>query len=145
MVGMSFIDKLGRKTLLLIGAVGTAGCLAAVSWLFHSGGNSGALVWLFIAYIAFFALSQGAVIWVYIGEVFPNAVRSKGQGAGNASHWVMNTILQLAFPVIVARLSPAAPFTFFAVMTAVQFLVVLFFYPETRGQSLEELQRKLLH
>ena len=143
-VGMSVIDKLGRKTLLLIGAVGTAACLAAVSWLFITGTHSGALVWLFVVYIAFFALSQGAVIWVYIGEVFPNAVRSKGQGVGNASHWVMNTILQLVFPVIVANVSRSAPFTFFAVMTAVQFVVVLFTYPETRGHSLEELQRRLL-
>ena len=94
--------------------------------------------------IAFFALSQGAVIWVYIGEVFPNAVRSKGQGVGNASHWVMNTILQLVFPVVVANVSRSAPFTFFAAMTAVQFVVVLFTYPETRGHSLEELQRKLI-
>jgi SP family arabinose:H+ symporter-like MFS transporter len=90
-VGMSVIDKLGRKTLLLIGAAGTAGCLAAVSWLFATNSHPGALVWLLITYIAFFALSQGAVIWVYIGEVFPNAVRSKGQGVGNASHWFMNT------------------------------------------------------
>jgi SP family arabinose:H+ symporter-like MFS transporter len=143
-VGMGFIDKLGRKTLLLIGAVGTAACLAAVSWLFITGTHSGALVWLFVTYIAFFALSQGAVIWVYIGEVFPNSVRSKGQGVGNASHWVMNTILQLVFPVVVANVSRSAPFTFFAAMTVVQFFVVLFAYPETRGQSLEELQRKLL-
>jgi MFS family permease len=128
----------------LVGAVGTAACLAAVSWLFISGTHSGALVWLFVTYIAFFALSQGAVIWVYIGEVFPNSVRSKGQGVGNASHWVMNTILQLVFPIIVANVSRSAPFTFFAAMTAVQFVVVLLFYPETRGHSLEELQRKLL-
>jgi MFS transporter, SP family, arabinose:H+ symporter len=143
-VGMGFIDKLGRKTLLLIGAAGTAACLAAVSWLFVTGTHSGALVWIFVTYIAFFALSQGAVIWVYIGEVFPNAVRSKGQGVGNASHWVMNTILQLVFPIVVANVSRSAPFTFFAAMTAVQFLVVLFFYPETRGHSLEELQRRLM-
>ena len=55
-------------------------------------------MWLLITYIAFFAMSQGAVIWVYIGEVFPNAVRSKGQGVGNASHWTMNTIIALSFP-----------------------------------------------
>jgi len=143
-VGMSVIDKLGRKTLLLIGAIGTAICLGGVSWLLHANAHHGLLVWLFIIYIAFFALSQGAVIWVYIGEVFPNAVRSKGQGIGNSAHWIMNTILQLVFPIIVANVSPSAPFTFFAGMTVLQFLVVLFTYPETRGHSLEDLQRKLL-
>ncbi len=143
-VGMSLIDKLGRKTLLLIGAAGTASCLAAVSWLFATNSHPGALVWLLITYIGFFALSQGAVIWVYIGEVFPNHVRSKGQGVGNASHWIMNTIIALEFPVLVATIGRSAPFTFFAVMTVIQFLVVLFFYPETKGQTLEQLQRKLV-
>jgi sugar porter (SP) family MFS transporter len=143
-VGMSVIDKLGRKTLLLIGAAGTASCLTAVSWLFATNSHPGALVWVLITYIAFFALSQGAVIWVYIGEVFPNAVRSKGQGVGNASHWFMNTAIQLAFPMVVAQIGRSAPFTFFAVMTAIQFLVVLFVYPETKGQTLEALQRRLV-
>jgi sugar porter (SP) family MFS transporter len=143
-VGMSVIDKLGRKTLLLIGAAGTASCLAAVSWLFATNSHPGALVWVLITYIAFFALSQGAVIWVYIGEVFPNAVRSKGQGVGNASHWFMNAAIQLAFPMVVAQIGRSAPFTFFAVMTAVQFVVVLLVYPETKGQTLEALQRRLV-
>src|ERR1019366_3022597 len=139
MVGMSVIDKLGRKTLLLIGAAGTSSCLGAVSWLFRSHAHPGALVWLFVTYIAFFALSQGAVIWVYIGEVFPNHVRSKGQGVGNASHWIMNTIIALEFPVLIATVGRSAPFTFFAIMTVVQFIVVLFVYPETKGQTLEQL------
>ncbi|MFZ0394107.1 MAG: sugar porter family MFS transporter [Terracidiphilus sp.] len=143
-VGMSVIDKLGRKTLLLIGAAGTASCLSAVAWLFASHSHPGALVWILIAYIAFFALSQGAVIWVYIGEVFPNAVRAKGQGAGNCSHWTMNAVIALAFPVLVAQIGRSAPFIFFAAMTAVQFVVVLFFYPETKGQTLEALQRRLV-
>ncbi len=143
-VGMSLIDRLGRKVLLLIGAAGTASCLAAVSWLFATNSHPGALVWLLITYIAFFALSQGAVIWVYIGEVFPNAVRSKGQGVGNASHWIMNTLIALEFPVLVAHIGRNAPFTFFAVMTVVQFVVVLLAYPETKGQTLEDLQRRLV-
>jgi sugar porter (SP) family MFS transporter len=143
-VGMSVIDKLGRKTLLLVGAVGTASCLAAVSWLFATNSHPGALVWVLITYIAFFALSQGTVIWVYIGEVFPNAVRTKGQGVGNASHWFMNTAIQLAFPMVVAQICRSAPFTFFAVMTGLQFVVVLLVYPETKGQTLEALQRRLV-
>jgi MFS transporter, SP family, arabinose:H+ symporter len=143
-VGMSLIDKLGRKTLLLVGAAGTASCLGGVAWLFKTHSHPGALVWVLVTYIAFFALSQGAVIWVYIGEVFPNAVRSKGQGVGNASHWIMNTVIQMAFPVVVHSLNTETPFVFFAVMTAVQFLVVLFVYPETKGQTLEALQRRLV-
>jgi sugar porter (SP) family MFS transporter len=144
-VGMSLIDKLGRKTLLLIGAAGTAACLAGVAWIYASHSHQSMLVWFLITYIAFFALSQGAVIWVYIGEVFPNAVRSKGQGVGNASHWAMNTIIALTFPAVAARFGQSIPFVFFAVMTAVQFFTVMFAYPETKGQTLEDLQRKLVH
>ncbi len=143
-VGMSLIDKLGRKTLLLIGAAGTASCLAGVAWIFTTHSHPGAMVWLLIIFIGFFAMSQGAVIWVYIGEVFPTSVRAKGQGVGNASHWIMNTIIALEFPVLATRMGRGAPFIFFAVMTVVQFLVVLFAYPETKGQTLEALQRKLV-
>jgi sugar porter (SP) family MFS transporter len=144
MVGMSLIDKIGRKTLLLVGAAGTASCLAGVAWIFTTNSHPGALVWLLVLYIAFFAMSQGAVIWVYIGEVFPNHVRSKGQGVGNASHWIMNTGIALTFPVIATTMGRGAPFVFFAAMTALQFIVVLLAFPETKGQTLEELQRRLI-
>jgi MFS transporter, SP family, arabinose:H+ symporter len=144
MVGMSVIDKLGRKTLLLIGAAGTAACLGGVAWIFASNTHKDMLVWLLITYIGFFALSQGAVIWVYIGEVFPTSVRSKGQGVGSASHWFMNTIIQLEFPVVVHSMSTATPFVFFSIMTVIQFVTVLVVYPETKGQTLEALQRKLV-
>jgi SP family arabinose:H+ symporter-like MFS transporter len=143
MVGMALIDKLGRKTLLLTGAAGTAACLAGVAWVFNTNSHQGALLGLLMVYIAFFALSQGAVIWVYIGEVFPNSVRSKGQAVGNSSHWIMNALIAQIFPILAAR-TGGAPFVFFAVMTVVQFVVVLMFYPETKGQTLEELQRKLV-
>ncbi len=143
-VGMALIDKAGRKTLLLIGAAGCSACLAGVAWIFHSQAHRGMLLWLLITYIAFFSISQGAVIWVYIGEVFPTHVRSKGQGIGSASHWTMNAIIALEFPVVVHYMSTAAPFVFFAIMTVVQFVVVLAVYPETKGHTLEELQRRLL-
>lgn len=143
-VGMSLIDKLGRKTLLLIGAAGTASCLAGVAWIFSSHSHQSDLLWLLVTYIAFFSVSQGAVIWVYIGEVFPTSVRSKGQGVGSASHWFMNTLIQLVFPVVVSDMSTATPFVFFSIMTVVQFAVVLFVFPETKGQTLEALQRKLV-
>ena len=144
LIGMSLIDKLGRKTLLLIGAVGTAACLAGVAWVFGTNSHQSSLLWLLVTYIAFFSVSQGAVIWVYIGEVFPTSVRSKGQGVGSASHWFMNTLIQLEFPVVVHSMSTATPFVFFSMMTVVQFFVVLFVYPETKGQTLEQLQRELL-
>jgi MFS transporter, SP family, arabinose:H+ symporter len=144
MVGMSLIDKAGRKRLLLIGAAGCASCLGGVAWVFGSNSHHGALLWLLVTYIAFFSVSQGAVIWVYIGEVFPTSVRSKGQGVGSASHWFMNALIAQMFPVVVNMISTATPFVFFAAMTLVQFFVVLTVYPETKGQTLEQLQRKLM-
>lgn len=144
LLGMSVIDRFGRKTLLLVGAAGTAACLGAVAWIFATNHHKSALLSLLVGYIAFFAISQGAVIWVYIGEVFPNSVRSKGQAIGNASHWIMNTIIALEFPVMVHYLGSSTPFAFFAIATAVQFLVVAVFYPETKGQTLEQLQRSLV-
>ena len=143
-VGMSLIDKLGRKTLLLIGAAGCSACLAGVAWVFASQSHQGALLGILVTYIAFFSISQGAVIWVYIGEVFPTSVRSKGQGVGSASHWFMNALIALEFPVVVNYFHTQTPFAFFAVMTVVQFVVVLFVYPETKGQTLEALQRRLV-
>jgi SP family arabinose:H+ symporter-like MFS transporter len=144
MIAVSVIDRLGRKTLLLIGAVGCAACLGGVAAILASGAHAGMLVWLFVGFIAFFAFSQGAVIWVYLGEVFPTSVRANGQSLGSATHWVMNAAISFAFPVIVAHYSKAAPFVFFAVMTAVQFVVVAAFYPETKGASLEDLQKRLV-
>ncbi len=142
MLAMTLIDKLGRKKLLLIGAVGTAFCLGGVAAIFLSQKHQELLVWLLVGYIAFFAFSQGAVIWVYIGEVFPNRVRAKGQSLGSSAHWVMNGIISLVFPVMAAK-SGGYPFVFFSAMMVLQFVVVLFFYPETKGHSLEELQKKL--
>src|SRR5437762_9559177 len=142
MLAMSVIDRIGRKTLLLIGSVGTAACLGGVATIFFTGRHQKFLVWLLIGYIAFFAFSQGAVIWVYLSEVFPNRVRAKGQSLGSFSHWFMNALISGIFPLLAAS-SGGYPFVFFAVMMGIQFLVVLFFYPETKGVSLEEMQRKL--
>ena len=142
-IGMSLIDRLGRKTLLLIGAAVTAGCMGGVAWLFNTDPHSPALLGLLVTYIGFFSVSQGTVIWVYLGEVFPTSVRSKGQGVGSASHWLMNTLIQFMFPVVVHSLPQATPFVFFSGMTVVQFLVVLYTYPETKGRTLEALQREL--
>jgi len=142
MLAMSVIDRIGRKTLLLVGSVGTAICLAGVSAIFFSHSHEGLLVWLLIGYIAFFAFSQGAVIWVYISEVFPNTVRAKGQSLGSFSHWFMNALISGIFPLMAAS-SGAYPFVFFSVMMVVQFFVVLFVYPETKGFTLEEMQKEM--
>ncbi len=142
MIAMSVIDRLGRKKLLLVGSVGTAACLAGVSFIFFTGQHQNVLVWLLVGYIAFFAFSQGAVIWVYLSEVFPNSVRAKGQSLGSFSHWFMNAAISLIFPLLAAS-SGAYPFVFFAVMMVLQFFVVLLVYPETKGLSLEEMQKKL--
>ena len=142
LLAMTVIDKLGRKTLLLIGSVGTAGCLAGVSGVFFTESHQSYLLWLLVAYIAFFAISQGAVIWVYISEVFPNRVRAKGQALGSSSHWIMNAIIAYTFPQL-AKSSGAYPFVLFSVMMVVQFFVVLFFYPETKGVTLEQMQHRL--
>jgi SP family arabinose:H+ symporter-like MFS transporter len=140
--GMTLIDKLGRKTLLIIGAIGTALCLAGVAEIFYTNTHQNYLIWLLVTYIAFFAISQGAVIWVYIGEVFPNRVRSKGQSLGSSSHWIMNAIIAYTFPQV-ATSSRAYPYMFFAAMMVLQFFVVLFFYPETKNITLEQMQRRL--
>jgi sugar porter (SP) family MFS transporter len=142
MIAMSVIDRLGRKTLLLVGSVGTAICLAGVALIFFTGQHQSWLLWLLIGYIAFFAFSQGAVIWVYLSEVFPNTVRAKGQSLGSFSHWFMNALISGIFPLMAAS-SGAYPFVFFSVMMVAQFFVVLFVYPETKGYSLEEMQKRL--
>jgi MFS transporter, SP family, arabinose:H+ symporter len=141
-LAMSVIDKAGRRTLLLIGAVGCAAALSGVAAVFFTGAHQDLLIWFLLGFIAFFSFSQGAVIWVYIGEVFPNRVRAKGQSLGSFSHWFMNAIISGLFPLVAAR-SGGYPFAFFAAMTALQFFVVLFTYPETKRVSLEEMQKKL--
>ncbi len=140
-VAMSIIDRVGRKTLLLIGSVGCAVCLAGVAAVFFSGAHENLLVWFLVGFIASFSFSQGAVIWVYISEVFPNRVRGRGQSLGSFTHWFMNAGISWTFP-IVASASRGAPFVFFSAMMVLQFFVVLFAYPETKGVTLEEMQRK---
>ncbi len=142
LLAMSVIDKLGRKTLLLIGSVGTALSLAGVAAIFFLNVHQSLLVWLLVSYIFFFAISQGAVIWVYISEVFPTRVRSKGQSLGSSAHWITNAIIAWTFPIL-ARKSGGTPFLVFAAMMVLQFFVVLFIYPETKGFTLEEMQHQL--
>jgi MFS transporter, SP family, arabinose:H+ symporter len=142
LTAMSIIDKAGRKTLLLIGSVGCAASLGAVAALSFIGGHERWLVWLLIGFIGSFAFSQGAVIWVYLGEVFPNRVRAKGQSLGSFTHWITNAAVSQLFPIVYSK-SHGAPFAFYSLMMIVQFFVVLFVYPETKGHTLEDMQRRL--
>jgi SP family arabinose:H+ symporter-like MFS transporter len=141
-LAMTVIDRLGRRMLLLIGSVGTSLCLFGVATIFRLHQYQGFLVLFLIGFIGFFSFSQGAVIWVYISEIFPNKVRAKGQSIGSFTHWFMNALVSVAFPIVAATWG-AAPFYFFAGITALQFFVVLVFYPETKGISLEAMESSL--
>ncbi len=141
-IAMLLIDRAGRRTLLLIGSVGTALSLAGVAAIFLTGTHQDLLVWCLVGFIGFFAFSQGAVIWVYLSEIFPTRVRAKGQSLGSFTHWIMNAAIAHIFPILAAS-SGGVPFVFFSVMMAVQFFVVLTFVPETKGHSLEEMEHRL--
>ncbi len=140
LLGMSLIDQLGRKTLLLVGSAGMVAALAGVAAIFFTHSHSALLVWLLLLFIVFFAVSQGSVIWVYIAEIFPNRVRSKGQSIGTSAHWISAALITRYFPIVVEKFSQGTPFAFFAVMMALQFFLVLFVFPETKAKSLEQIQ-----
>jgi MFS transporter, SP family, arabinose:H+ symporter len=142
LLGISLIDRLGRKTLLLIGSIGTAISLTGVAAIFFLGVHRELLLLCLVSYIFFFAASMGSVIWVYLSELFPTRVRGKGQGLGSSTHWVMNALISGTFPVV-AKVSGGLPFAFFACMMVVQFFVVRAFFPETKNVSLEEMQHLL--
>ena len=137
------IDRLGRRFLMLVGSVGTAISLAVVAWQFYTGISAPGLVLAgLLGFIAFFAISQGAVIWVFISEIFPNRVRSKGQALGTFTHWFMAAAVSWTFPVV-AEASGGHAFAFFSAMMVLQLVFVLKAMPETKGLSLEELEVKL--
>jgi sugar porter (SP) family MFS transporter len=132
------IDRIGRKSLLLIGSVGLFVTLAGTAAILSSGLHQNLLLWMLIGFIAAFAFSQGAVIWVYISEIFPTEVRARGQSIGSSTHWLMDAIIATLFPVAAAY-SRGAPFVFFAAMVLLQFFVVLMFFPETKRAALEDI------
>jgi sugar porter (SP) family MFS transporter len=146
MVGMVIIDRGGRKPLLIAGAVCTGVTLAGIAWVFKGTANHGMLLWLLVGYIIGHGFGQGAVIWVYISEVFPNAVRAKGQTLGSSTHWFMAMIISWTFPIFAKNAGEphaGAPFMFFAVMMVVQIFVVWWFYPETKQIPLEDMEKKI--
>jgi MFS transporter, SP family, xylose:H+ symportor len=139
MLGLSLIDRYGRRLLLLIGSIGYIVSLSMVAWAFHARASGMVVVPFVFLFIAAHAVGQGAVIWVFIAEIFPNSIRAKGQSLGSGTHWVAAATLTLLIPYFLGRYAPAGIFSFFAVMMALQFAFVLFLVPETRGRSLETL------
>jgi MFS transporter, SP family, arabinose:H+ symporter len=141
-VAMFLIDRLGRRTLLLIGAVGLAPSLAGMAAIFYYQKSQGLLIWLLGIYIAFFAISQGAVIWVYMSEIFPNRIRGRGEAAISFIAMVIGAIVAQFYPSI-RSICVALPFLIFSVMMILQFFIVWRCFPETKGVTLEEIQHKL--
>jgi sugar porter (SP) family MFS transporter len=138
LLGIALLDRVGRRILILVGSIGTAIALGGVAFIMANHGARGWLLPLLILFIASFAISQGAVIWVYLSEIFPTGVRARGQAVGSATHWILNALIAGSFPVVAAH-SKSAPFVFFAGMMALQFVAALLFMPETRGVALERM------
>jgi sugar porter (SP) family MFS transporter len=141
--GIFLIDRVGRKKLMFVGTIGLIINLLMVARAFYSGVFAGVEIFLF-SYIAFFAISQGAVIWVFISEVFPNQVRAAGQSAGSFTHWILAAAIANAFPYFVNLIGAAPIFTFFAILMFLQLLFVWKLMPETRNITLEELEKRLI-
>jgi MFS transporter, SP family, arabinose:H+ symporter len=139
LVGITLIDKFGRKALMITGSFGLIATLVLVSSAFFTQ-NMGMNVpiYLFI-YIAFFAFSQGACIWVFISEIFPNEVRAQGQALGSFTHWIMATLITFTFPYIAETFGGGVVFAFFAIMMVLQLLFAWKILPETKGKNLENM------
>jgi sugar porter (SP) family MFS transporter len=144
LLAMRFIDQFGRRTLMLIGSIGLIITLGLVSRAFYTESFGGMAVPVFLfVYIAFFAFSQGAVIWVFISEVFPNEVRASGQALGSFTHWFMAALIAFSFPAIAEKLGGGTTFLIFAIMMVLQLIFVLRLMPETKGKSLETIQSEI--
>jgi SP family xylose:H+ symportor-like MFS transporter len=139
---MTVIDHFGRRNLMLVGSIGYILSLSAAAYSFYSGTGGKLLLGSLMVFIASHAFGQGAVIWVFIGEVFPNRVRARGQALGSFTHWVMAALISWTFPIIAAQ-SGGHAFAFYAVCCVGQLLWVIFIMPETKGISLEKIQMKL--
>ena len=141
-VGLWLIDRLGRRTLLYIGSFGYIASLGLVAWAFFTQHYAIVPVCIF-AFIAAHAIGQGAVIWVFISEIFPNQHRAEGQTLGSFTHWVFAALLTTFFPKMVSVLPPGYIFSFFTVMMVLQLVWVKSMVPETKGVPLEQMQRQL--
>lgn len=145
-IGIYLIDRVGRRLLMLIGSVGYIVTLSALAWAFTTGASGGYVVVFVFAFIASHAVGQGAVIWVFISEIFPNEVRAFGQAWGSGTHWVFAALITaLTLPIIeLLGDNPGTIFGFFAFMMFLQLLYTIFLMPETKGVSLEDLQKRLI-
>ena len=149
LIAMRVIDHFGRKRLLLVGSLGMTVFLALFSWIYLSGNSESYLTLvMLLGFIAFFASSQGAVIWVLLAEMFPNNVRSRGTAMGSFSHWFFNAITTFLFPVIVGLFSDGKGigyiFGFYAFVTFLSYFYFKKYLVETKGKSLEELEKMVL-
>ncbi|MEO6327725.1 MAG: sugar porter family MFS transporter [Ginsengibacter sp.] len=145
LIAINFIDKIGRKKLMLIGSFGLIITLGLVAYTFFTENFGGVAITVYLlVYIAFFAFSQGAVIWVFISEIFPNQVRAKGQTLGSFTHWIMAAIIAFSFPALTEKLGAGNTFLFFSIMMVIQLLFVWKIMPETKGRSLEQLEHELV-
>jgi sugar porter (SP) family MFS transporter len=141
-VGIWLIDRLGRRTLLVLGSLGYIASLGLCAWAFATG-TFGIVPACIFAFIAAHAMGQGAVIWVFISEIFPDRFRAKGQAVGCATHWIMAALITTVFPTLVTLFPPSAVFAFFCGMMVLQLVWVLTMVPETKGIPLEELAARL--
>ena len=141
--GWYLIDRFGRKTLMYIGSIGYIISLALIAYAFKTEAHSLTTYYIFM-FIASHAIGQGAVIWVFISEIFPNSVRASGMAWGSLTHWVFAALIANVFPVFAKQFGGAPIFAFFAVMMVLQLLYVWFMMPETKGVSLEDLQKRLI-
>ena len=145
LLAINIIDRVGRKLLMLIGSVGLICSLLLVAFTFYSGHFNGFAIPLYMmVFIAFFAFSQGAVIWVFISEIFPNQVRAQGQTLGSSTHWVMAALIAFSFPYFAETLGGATTFFFFASMMVLQLIFVWRWMPETKGKSLEQIETTII-
>jgi len=142
MLAMAIIDHFGRKKLMLVGSIGYIISLSTVAWAFYTDRGGILVLASFMLFIAAHAFGQGAVIWVFISEIFPNRVRAKGQALGSFTHWFMCALIAWTFPMF-AQKTGAHVFAFYAVMMVLQLLWVIFVMPETKGVPLEQIQKKL--
>ena len=150
LLAMKLIDLIGRKKLLLIGSLGMAVFLGLFAWAYLTEQFEGTfLLFMLIGFIAFFAASQGAVIWVLLAEMFPNNIRGRGTSIGSFSHWFFNGVTSFLFPVVVGAFSNGKGvgyiFSFYAVVTFISYFVFKKYLTETKGKSLEELEKIMLH
>lgn len=141
MLGLSLIDRVGRKTLMYIGSVGYIISLSLIALAFYRDSFDGMTFFVF-AFIASHAIGQGAVIWVFIGEIFPNEVRASGQALGGLTHWIFAALITNVFPFFISY-GGAPIFLFFALMMVGQLLFVKFMMPETKGIALEDMQTRV--